>query len=189
MLEYNQILPRTFILLDGAPHEVLSSHVFRKQQRKPVNQTKLRNLLTGGVVERSFHQAEKAQEADLTTREIQYIFTKRDEYWFNEPTDPSKRFSLPANIVGEQARFLPPNTIVEALIFNDDIIGVHLPIKVELAVTEAPPNIKGNTATGGYKTVTLETGATAQVPMFINAGDIIRINTETGQYVERVDKA
>ncbi len=188
MLEYNDITPRRFIILDGEPYEVLSSHVFRKQQRKPVNQTKLQGLVSGRVVEKSFHQAEKAEEAEIGTREIKYIFNKRGEYWFSDPSDPSQRFSLPETTVGEKAHFLKGNTIVEALVFDEKIVGVHLPIKVELEVTEAPPNIKGNTATGGYKVVTLETGATMDVPMFINAGDVIRINTETGAYVERVNK-
>lgn len=188
MLEYNEITPRKFILLDGAPHEVLASHVFRKQQRKPVNQTKLRNLLSGAVVERSFHQSEKADEADLSTRDIKYIFNKRGEYWFNEPNDPTKRFSLPSSIVGPQGDFLPPNTIVEALVFNDEIIGLKLPIKVELRVTEAPPAVRGNTAQGATKQITLETGAIVNAPLFINEGDLVRINTETSQYVERVEK-
>jgi len=188
MLEYNEIAPRKFIILDGEPYEVLSSHVFRKQQRKPVNQTKLKGLMSGRVVEKSFHQAEKAEEADMGVREIMYLFNKRGQYWFCELNDKGNRYELPEQTLGEQVRFLKENTVVEALIFDEKVIGIHMPIKVELKVTEAPPNVKGNTATGGYKVVTLETEATIDVPMFINAGDVIRINTETGQYVERVNK-
>ncbi len=188
MLQYNEITVRKYILLEREPYEVLSSHVFRKQQRKPVNQTKLRHLITGSVTERSFHQAEKVEEADISTRDINYIFNKNGEYWFSELNDKSKRFSLPASVVGEASKYLKGNTTVEALIFDEKIIGVHVPVKMELEVTEAPPNVKGGTATGGYKVVTLETGATMDVPMFVNAGDVIRINTETGAYVERVEK-
>jgi len=186
MLEYNQITERKYIELDGEPYEVLSSHVFRKQQRKPVNQTKLKNLITGKVIERSFHQSEKVEEADIGRTDVKYLYTNRGEWWFCSPTDPSDRMKFSEEIIGDQRIFLKENAVVTAMTFNDEIIGFKLPIKVELAVTEAPPNVKGNTAQGGNKQVTLETGATVNVPMFINTGDILRINTETGEYVERV---
>lgn len=190
MLEYNEITPKKYIVIDEEPYEVLSSHVFRKQMRKPVNQTKLKSLLSGKVVEHSFGQSEKADEADIDTRNIKYLYENRGEYWFCEENDPSKRFTLPAAVLGESAKFMKQNSLVEALIFHLDdterTIGVKLPIKVELAVKEAPPNIKGNTAQGGNKQITLETGAVVNVPMFVNEGDIVRVNTETGEYVERV---
>ncbi|MEK7095407.1 MAG: hypothetical protein AAB917_01995, partial [Patescibacteria group bacterium] len=94
MLEYNEVVERKYIILDGAPYEVLSSHVFRKQQRKPVNATKLKNMITGKVTEYSFHQSEKVQEAEIDTREIKYLYNNKGEYWFCLPTDPSKRFSF-----------------------------------------------------------------------------------------------
>ena len=188
MLEYNEITPHRYIVLDGQPFEVLTSHVFRKQMRKPVNQTKLKNLITGKVTERSFHATEQADEADITTRNVKYLYTNRDEYWFCEADDPSKRFSLSEEQIGEQGKFLKANSMVELAIFEKKIIGVKLPIKVELKVTEANPAVKGNTVQGGTKLVTLETSAEVQVPMFINEGDIIRLNTETGEYVERVEK-
>ena len=188
MLEYNEVVPKKFIELDGAPYEVLSSHVFRKQMRKPVNQTKLKNLISGKVTERSFGAAEQAQEADLSTKAIKYLYTNRGAWWFCESNDPSKRFELPAEQVGEQGQYLKVNSIVEALIFNEKIIGLRLPIKVELLVKEAAPAVKGNTVQGAQKQVVLETGATVNVPMFVNEGDLVRLNTETGQYVERVEK-
>ena len=189
MLEYNEIVPKKFIELDGAQYEVLSSHVFRKQMRKPVNQTKLKNLISGKVTERSFGAAEQAQEADLSTKAIKYLYTNRGQWWFCESNDPSKRFELPAEQVGEQGQYLKVNSTVEALIFNEKIIGLRLPIKVELLVKEAAPAVKGNTVQGAQKQVVLETGASLNVPMFVNEGDLVRINTETGNYVERVDKS
>jgi len=188
MLEYNEIKERKYIVIDDAPHEVLSSHVFRKQQRKPVNNTKLKNLITGKVVERSFHQSEKVQEADINTKTIKYLYNNKGEWWFCEENDPSARFPLPEDLIGEQRKYLKENTLVDGLVFNDNIIGLKLPIKVELKVTEAPPAVKGNTAQGGNKQVTLETGAVISAPMFINEGDILRINTETESYTERVEK-
>lgn len=188
MLEYNEITPKHFIILDGEPYEVLTSHVFRKQQRKPVNQVKLKNLITGKVTERSFHQSESAKEAELTTRPIVYLYTHRGEIWFREAGDPSKRFSLPKETIGDKLVFLKANTEVATFEFKNEIIGVRLPIKIDLKVTEAPPIIKGSTAQGGNKQVTLETGAIVTTPMFINEGDVIRVNTDTGEYVERVEK-
>lgn len=190
MLEYNEITPKKYIVIDEEPYEVLSSHVFRKQMRKPVNQTKLKSLLSGKVVERSFGQSEKADEADIDTRNIKYLYENRGEYWFCEENDPSKRYTLPSAVLGESAKFMKQNSLVEALIFHLDdterTIGVKLPIKVDLTVKEAPPNVKGNTAQGGNKQITLETGAVVNVPMFINEGDVVRVNTETGEYAERV---
>ncbi|HEV7449756.1 MAG TPA: elongation factor P [Candidatus Paceibacterota bacterium] len=188
MLEYNEILPKRVILIDGEPYEVLDAHVFRKQMRKPVNQTKLRHIITGRVTEQAFHATEKVEEADLSTKSVKYLYTNRGERWFCAENNPADRFVLSEDTIGVGAQFLKVNSIVEALVFDEKIIDIKVPIKVELKITEAPPAVKGNTAQGASKTVTLETGATIEAPMFINEGDVVRINTETGQYVERVDK-
>ncbi len=188
MLEYNEITLRKYIIFENEPYEVLASHVFRKQQRKPVNATKLRSMLNGRIVEYSFHQNEKVEEADITKRDVKYLYNNRGEYWFCEESDPSKRFQLEPEMLGDSAKFLKPNSLVEAMLFGDKIVGVALPIKVELKVTEAAPGVKGDTAKGGMKQVKLETGATVNAPLFINEGDIVRINTTNGEYVERVDK-
>lgn len=188
MLEYNEITLRKYILLDEEPFEVLDSHVFRKQQRKPVNQTKLKSLLSGRIVERSFHQSEKAEEAELDKKKIKFLYSNRGEYWFSEENDPSKRFKLEETMLGNGTKFLKPNSLVTALVFNKAIIGIELPIKVELRVTEAPPAVRGDTAKGGNKLITLETGVQINAPIFVNPDDIVRVNTETGEYVERVTK-
>jgi elongation factor P len=186
MLEYNEIKPRKYIIMDGDPYEVLSSHVFRKQQRKPVNATKLKNLITGKVTEYSFHQSEKAEEAEIDKRSIKYLYHNRGEYWFAEASDPSKRFQFDEATVGETIKYVRQNSLVDLLSFQERILGIEVPIKVELKVTEAPPAVKGNTATGGTKVVTLETGATINAPLFVSEGDVVSVNTETGDYVERV---
>lgn len=188
MLEYNEIKERKYIVLDGAPHEVVSSHVFRKQQRKPVNNAKLKNLITGKVLERSFHQSEKAEVADIDEKEIKYLYTNRGEFWFCDADNPKNRFQLTEEVIGDQSRFMKENMVVKGLLFDDQVIGIKFPIKIELAVTEAPPAVRGNTAQGGTKLVTLETGAQLTVPLFVNEGDILRINTETGEYTERAEK-
>lgn len=192
MLEYNEIREHKIIVWEGQPFEVLSSHVFRKQQRKPVNAAKLRNLLTGRIAEISFASSDKAEEADITTRTVKYLYKNKGEVWLADPKDSSRRFSLKEDIIGDKLKFIKEGSEVELNIYTDDedeeiIIGVKVPVKVELKVTDAPPSIKGSTMTGGNKVATVETGASVQVPLFINTGEIIRINTETGEYVERAN--
>ncbi len=201
MLEYSEITEHKYIVFEGEPYEVLDSHVFRKQQRKPVNATKMRSMLTGRIVEHSFHVSDKAEEADISKREVKYLYTNKGEFWFCEVKDPSKRFELPEEMIGSTAsRFLKTNTVVDALVWDDGksddhstssgqagkIIGLKLPIKMDLLVKEAHPATKGNTAQGASKMVVLETGAEIQVPMFIKQGDIVRVNTENGEYTDRV---
>lgn len=186
MLEYSDIREGKFIIFNGEPYEVIHSHVFRKQQRKPVNATKLRNIISGRIVENSFHVSEKAEEADLSNRPIKYLYSNRGQWWFSEAEDASKRFELPEAMIGSRGKFLRQNSLVDALIWNDEIIGLKLPIKVELEVKEAHPAVKGNTSQNATKEVVLETGATIQVPMFIKEGDTIRVNTETESYADRV---
>ena len=189
VLSYNEILPKIIINYNGEPFEVLSSHIFRMQQRKPVNQTKLRNLVSGKVIEISFHQNETLQEAETDTMQANYLYTSRGESWFAEEGNAKNRFSFPEESVGDKVQWLSPNSVVDVLRHEEKPMTIKIPVKVELEVKEAPPTIKGNTATGGTKTVTLVTGAKVNVPLFINAGDIVRINTDTGDYTERVEKA
>lgn len=188
MIDYNEVRERKYIVLDGAPYEVLASHVFRKQQRKPVNDTKLRNLITGKVTEYTFHVSDRVEEAEIEEREAIYLYHNRGEYWFCEARDKSKRFQLPAAVLGNQINFVRPNSIVKLQSFGEQVIGVNIPIKVELKVKEAAPAVKGNTVQGGSKRVVLETGAEMDVPMFVNEGDSIVVNSQTGEYVERVGK-
>ena len=190
MLEYSEVKEKKIILWEGHPFEVISSHVFRKQQRKPVNATKLKNLITGRVAEVSFASSDKIEEADIITRPAKYLYTNKSEVWFCDVKDPSKRFSLKEDIVGNKIKFVKTNTEIELIIFinaNDEelVVGIKIPVKVELKVTDAPPSIKGSTITGGNKVATLETGATVNVPLFINIGETIRVNTDTGEYTER----
>ncbi|MEA2701739.1 MAG: elongation factor [Candidatus Parcubacteria bacterium] len=189
VLSYNEITQKKVIEYNNEPYEVLSSHVFRMQQRKPVNQTKLRSLLSGRVLEISFHQSETVKEADIGTMKAVYLYTNRGESWFAEEGNPKNRFSFPEDAVHDKARWLKTNSPVDMMTYKEQPATVKIPIKMDLKVTDAPPAVKGDTATGGSKVVTLESGATVLTPLFINPGDIIRINTDTGEYVERVEKA
>ncbi|HEV7121557.1 MAG TPA: hypothetical protein VGN56_01870 [Candidatus Paceibacterota bacterium] len=189
ILSYNEIVQKKVIEYNGEPYEVLSSHVFRMQQRKPVNQTKLRHLVTGKVTEISFHQNESVPEADIATMQAQYLYTNRSESWFAEEGNPKNRFSFPEDSVHDKVQWLKQNSPVEVMTYKEKPATVKIPIKMDLRVTDAPPAVKGDTATGGNKLVTLESGATVTTPLFINEGDVLRINTDTGEYVERMEKA
>lgn len=186
MLDYNEVVQRKFIVLDGEPYEVLTAHVFRKQMRKPVNATKLRNVISGRIVEHSFQATDRVEEAEIDSRNIKFLYANRGVWMFCEENNPAQRFEISEEILDGLGKYLKPNTIVEAKTYGEKIFGIKIPIKVELKVTDAPPAVRGDTAKGGNKVITLETGATLNAPMFINPGDIVRINTETGEYVERV---
>jgi len=191
MLSYNEIKPGVAVLVDGEPYVCTWNNIMQKQQRRPVNQTKLRHLIRGNVIEYSFQQSDKLKEAEIENKPAVFIYERKGEWWFYPTGKPSERFSISeelagGELVGDSGKFLKSNTEVTTEWFNGKLIRVKLPIKVELKVTEAPPDIRGNTAQGGSKVVELETGASINVPMFVKQGDIIRINTETGEYVERV---
>ena len=189
MLAYNELKKGTIFVLDGQPCEVMEYEFLRMQQRKPVTKCKVKNLITGKIVERAFHQNKSFEEAEIIKHEIKYLYNNKGQFWFCEKSDPSKRFFLTEEQVGTQGKFLKANTMVVSLKFGDQIIGIKAPIKLDLVVKEAPPGFKGDTASGGDKAVTLETGAVITTPLFVNAGDVVRVNTETGQYVERVEKS
>ena len=154
-------------------------------QRRPVVQTKIKNLLNGSVQEKNFQQGDIFEEAELIKKNIRFLYSNKGQYWFCGENDPSKRFSFTEGQLGRQAKFFKPNSLVEGIIFNDKIINVKSPIKVTLKIKEAPPGIKGDRAQGGTKEAVLESGAAIQVPLFIEEGDMIEVNTELGEYVKR----
>ena len=192
MLEYSEIRERKIIIFEDEPCEVLESHVARTQQRKPQNQVKLKSLISGRTWNTVFHASDKADEAEINKREIKFLYANRGEYWFSDPENPKDRFQIEEKIIGDAGKFLKANENVTALVWDNDgeeqIIKISLPIKMEFVIKEAPPNIKGNTANGGGKVVTLENGIKMTVPFFLETGDKIRINTESGEYVERVQE-
>ena len=188
VLSYNEIVKGAVINYNDEPYEVLSSHVFRMQANAPQNKTKLRHLVSGRVIEISFHQSDTAEEADIDSMQARYLYANRGEIWFAEEGNAKNRFSFPESAVQEKVQWLSQNALADIVTYEEKPITIKIPIKVELTVTEAPPAVRGNTAQGGTKQIVLETGATINAPLFVNEGDIVRINTETGTYVERVDK-
>lgn len=174
---------------DVDPYEVKDYAFVRMQQRKPVAQIKIKNLISGKVQEYSAHPGENFEEAEIDMVPATFIYESKDQYWFSEAGNPKNRFFLTPEALGDARMFLKKDTEIKSFKYGEKIINVELPVKMDLKITEAPPAIKGDTAQGGTKTVTLETGARVNVPLFINEGDVIRVNTQTGQYFERVDKS
>ena len=185
MLNYNQIVQRKYIILDDEPYEVIENQVAQKNRGKPSNQTKIRNLITGSVISKTFHASDKVHEAELEKRDIKYLYKKRDEIWFSDPNDPKDRFELDGTIIADALPYLKEGDVIKGVYFDDELISVKIPIKVELVVTEAADAVKGNTSSGATKRVTLENGLEVFVPLFIKQGDVLVINTEKGEYVER----
>jgi elongation factor P len=192
MLEYSEIRTGKIIIYEDEPCEVQDNHVARTQQRKPQNQVKLKSLLSGRTWNTVFHASDKADEAEITKKEVKYLYSAKGENWFCDPIDPSNRFKIEDKIIGDTAKYLKANELATALVWDNDdeeqIIKISLPVKMAFTIKDCPPSIKGSTASGGGKLATLENGVKIQVPFFIDVGDKVIINTETGDYVERVQK-
>lgn len=189
MLAYNELRKGVIFVMDGEPYEVMEYEFLRMQQRKPVTKCKIKSLLSGKILERAFHQNESFEEADIIREEVKYLYNNRGGFWFANKDNAANRFMLPEELIGTAGQFIKPNALVTAYKFGDKIIAIKPTIKVDLKVKDAPPGYKGDTATGGTKKVTLETGAIVDVPLFVNTGDIVRVNSETGLYVERMEKS
>ncbi|MEK7519239.1 MAG: elongation factor P [Patescibacteria group bacterium] len=187
MLTHSDLKKGVKIIIEGEPYEVLESAPLKKAQRRVVIQTKIKSLINGKVLEKNFHQGDVFEEADLKKTEAKFLYSYKDKFFFCESNNPSKRFELNQEQIGEISKFLKQNQMIESIEFNGKIISIFLPIKINLKVTESPPGVKGNRSEGGNKQIVLETGAKLNAPLFIKEGDIIEINTERGEYVRRVE--
>ena len=176
----------TIISHDGQPYQVTyTQHV--KMGRGGANlKTKLKNLITGQVLEITYSGGDKIAEADLERSKANFLYNEGGSYNFMD-NESYEQFSLDKNSIGEPADFLKEGATVDVLIFEKKPVSIKLPVKVDLKVTQSPPGVKGDTAGSANKIVTLETEKEIKAPLFIDKGDIIKINTETGEYVERVN--
>lgn len=175
------------IKYNNEPYQIIWSNFMRTAQRKPVIQAKMRNLMTGKVMEYSFKYGEKIEEADVVKRKCQYLYADDEGAHFMDP-ESFETIMVPKAIVEDQTKFLKEGTDTVIMFFEDRPIALDLPVKIDLKVTETSPGIKGDTATGGTKPATLETGHVVNVPLFIKEGDVVRVSTQTGQYVERASQ-
>lgn len=188
MLSINDLKSKTVIMLDKAPYQVMEVKHLHMGRGGSSVQTRIRNLLTGQVLSRNFKPGDSFEEADVEKRDMKFLYVHRDDFVFASPEKPAERFTVAREKLGDAVQWLKPNIIVTAMFLEGMLVQVTVPIKLDLLVTEAPPGVKGDTATGGTKAVTVETGAIVQTPLFIEEGDVIRVNTETGEYVERANK-
>ena len=175
------------IKYNGDPYQIIWSNFMRTAQRKPVIQTKMRNLITGKVMEYSFKYGEKVEGADVLRKKMQFLYSDGAGASFMDPQS-YETIVLPKELVADQIKFLKEGNDSTVIFFEDKPIGLDLPIKIDLKVVETSPGIKGDTAQGGSKPATLETGHVVNVPLFIKEGDFVRIDSRSGDYVERASQ-
>lgn len=169
------------------PYLVVWSEFNRKQQRKPVMRTKLKNLIDGSVLEKTFLSGESFEFADIEKRRCQYLYKDNSDAFFMD-NETFEQFTLPIDQIEDSLQFLKDDTEVYATLYEERPIGIQPPPKISLKIIETTPGVKGDTATGGTKQAIVETGATIIVPLFVKEGENIIINTETGEYVNRVNE-
>ena len=185
MLNISELQVGTYVLWQGEPAQIIWREHTKLGRGGAILRTKIRGLKSGTIFENTFKGNDSVQEADISRAKAQFLYKADDKLHFMKQDD-FDQFELSKSVVGKQAEFLTEGTEVDVMLFNDDAINIQLPIKMDLKVTYAEPAIKGNTAQGNVlKPVELETGAKINVPLFVKNGDKIRINTQTGEYVER----
>jgi elongation factor P len=173
------------IMLDGQPYVVIDFQFVKPGKGTAFTRTRVKNLITGAVLDRTFRSGEKLDPADVEERQMQYLYREGDSFVFMD-TESFEQTHMDVEHVGEAAGFMPENLVVTLLIFEGRPVGLTLPNFVELQVVRSEPGLRGDTAAGTSKPATLSTGAVIQVPLFINEGEVIRIDTRTGEYLERV---
>ena len=174
------------IELDDEPYLVVSYERSKMQQRAPVLRIKFRELRTGRIVDRTFQGYDvKLTPALVERRPAQYIYPEDGLYYFMDTTT-FDQFPLTKDLIGDDIHFLVDQITVEIITHRDKPVAIELPISVEMKVTESPPGIRGDTTQGGNKPATLETGLVVQVPLFVKVGEIIKVDTRTGQYISRI---
>lgn len=186
MLNFNEIKTGKVIKVNAEPYIIIKTDHHKMGRGGAVLKIKCRNLINGNVQERTYQGSEKAEEAETETKKANFMYKDKDEAYFMD-NESYEQFNLPVEEIGEASLFLKDGTDVDVLYFESKPVSISLPIKMDFKVVSAPPGVKGNSAGNVNKQVELETGAKINVPMFINEGDIIRINTETGEYVERAN--
>lgn len=186
MLEHTDLKKGIRIIIDDEPYEVIDYSFIFKGRGSSTVQVKLRNLINGKLISKTVHANERFEEAEIERGKVKFIFSKGNEFYLSLVDQPSQRFVLTKEILGLKCNFLRKNDIVDGIFFHDKLINIQLPIKMQFKVISAPPGLKGGRETAGTKPVILETNFEIQAPLFIKEGDIVEINTETGEYVRRL---
>ena len=185
-INFGDLSRNMVIELDGQPWQVMDYERHKMQQRAPVTRIKMKNLLSGAVVERTFQRYDTDfTVAEIDNRETQYLYTDGSYFYFLDQ-ETFDQYELTRETLGDTLNYLKENMMAEMVFYKGSPINVNLPTHVELEVTDTPPAFRGDTAQGGNKPATLETGLRINVPMFITPGTIVKVDTRTGQYTERV---
>lgn len=184
MLGFNEIRKGKIVVLDDQPFQVLSADFLKKQQRRPVIRCVLRNLRTGQNREHTFMQSDKIQEADIQKKPFQYLYAEGNSLAFMDQAT-YEQVEIDKDVAGDATQFLLEGQEAEVVLFEGSPVSVELPIKIDRKVIEAPPGVKGDTSTNVTKEVTIEGNVKIKAPLFVNEGDMIRIDTRDGSYVER----
>ena len=185
-INYGDLSRGLVIELEGQPWQVMEYERHKMQQRAPVTRIKLKNLLSGAVVERTFQRYDtEFSLADMDNRAAQFLYTDGEFYYFLDQ-ETFDQYELTKELLGNTLDYLKEQTITEVVFYKGNAINVNLPTHVELEIKETAPSFRGDTAQGGNKPATLETGLRINVPMFVTAGNIVRVDTRTGAYTERV---
>lgn len=186
MLAISDLQVGTFLIYNGAPHQMVYREHSKLGRGGAILRSKIKNLLTGAILDLTFKGSDKFEEAEMARSKATFTYHEANKYNFMD-TQTFDQFELSKDQLGTQADFLKEGVEVDVLSWNSKPINISLPFKVDLEVVEAPPAVRGNTAQGSVtKPVILETGAKINAPIFIKSGDMIKINTQTGEYVERV---
>jgi elongation factor P len=184
VLTMNDLRIGVAVTIDKAPYVVLWSDFMRTAQRKPVMRTKLKNLISGRILEQTFKPGDKIQEADLSRTKGSYLYVQGQDHYFMDQ-ETYDQFFLTTEQLGDQVKYLKEGLEVDVLRFEDKPVTIQLPKKIEYTVTEAPDAVRGDTATNTAKTITLDNGLQVKAPLFIKNGEKILVNTETGEYAAR----
>jgi len=186
MYETSDLRKNLKIQMDGDPYVVIEAQFVKPGKGVAFTRTKLRNMITGNVIERTFRSGEKFEQADLREQTLQFLYADDSYHFMN--TETFEQLELPGELLGEDRLFLIENLNVSVLFFNARPIGLTLPTFIEVAVTETEPGLRGDTATGSTKPAIIASGAKIQVPLFINEGDWIKVDTRSKEYIERVKR-
>ncbi|MFH0769821.1 MAG: elongation factor P [Candidatus Peregrinibacteria bacterium] len=184
MYEITDLKPGRAIQIDGIPYLIISSQFGRKSQSKANMQCKIKNLKTGAVIPKNFQGSEQIEQADIGYRHVQFLYSDGESFTFMDLSSYDQ-FALPKDVVGEAANYLFEGLELDALLFEENPIGITLPSTVDIKVIETSPGVRGDTATGGTKPAKLISGFSVAVPLFISEGDTVKVNTETGEYMRK----
>jgi elongation factor P len=185
LINAGEVKKGIMIELDGQLYQIVDFQHIKMGRGSAQLRLKLRNVKSGSIADRSFQATEKFQRVRLDHRTVQYLYTDDEQYHVMD-TDSFDQLVLTREQLGDAVSFLKENLTLELLSYNDQPLGVELPITVDLVIVNADPGFKGDTATGGTKPAIVETGLTVQVPLFVSQGETIRVDTRTGTYLERV---